>query len=396
MRLRIASSGLVCRLWGSAARCPGRASVPNPALPPSPRPRSHAKPTRPSAPAAPQRPSSMPPASAPRSSSIRTGAWESHPIPLRPRPPSTTPPGPSATPRPPWTRSRTRIRRNPLPARVNPAELPNSQRTERPFAALCVVPAPHQARSQPRAARAAHRTACLQKHFLRPRYSGIESRRLRQRQADPARGTARKCSRTTISRSLASTISISTRRKPRSRWSCEPSILPSATAHTPAFSPIALCSWATTTILQRELNLLSNRSLFERLPRLIYSVLLAVLAVFLFALYFAQKGHTEYLWLALHELVQAPIGFIELAGSTARLDSLWYAAPSSGSSSSSRPISSSNFSSPFSLCRGDGTSGGSATPRPFWPVSGLPSSLLLSQRSHPFSWQASSYALRCG
>ena len=78
--------------------------------------------------------------------------------------------------------------------------------------------------------------------------------------------------------------------------------------------------------LQRELNLWSNRNLFERLPRLVYSVLLVVLAVFLFALYFAQKGHVEYLWLALHELIQAPIGFVELAGSSARLDILWYAA----------------------------------------------------------------------
>jgi hypothetical protein len=78
--------------------------------------------------------------------------------------------------------------------------------------------------------------------------------------------------------------------------------------------------------LARELNLWSNRSLFERLPRLIYSILLAILAIFLFALYLAQKGRTEYLWLALHELVQAPIGFIELAGSSARLDTLWYAA----------------------------------------------------------------------
>jgi len=75
--------------------------------------------------------------------------------------------------------------------------------------------------------------------------------------------------------------------------------------------------------LQRELNLWSNRGLFERLPSLIYSVLLAVVAVFLFALYFAQKGHTEYLWLALHELVQAPSGFIEQAGNSARMDSLW-------------------------------------------------------------------------
>ncbi len=78
--------------------------------------------------------------------------------------------------------------------------------------------------------------------------------------------------------------------------------------------------------LQRGLNLWSDRNLFERVPRLVYSVLLAVLAIFLFALYFAQKGHIEYLWLALHELLQAPIGFIELAGSSARIDSLWYAA----------------------------------------------------------------------
>ena len=78
--------------------------------------------------------------------------------------------------------------------------------------------------------------------------------------------------------------------------------------------------------LQREWQLWSNQGLFERLPRLIYSSLLVILALFLFALYFAQKGHTEYLWLALHELAQAPIAFIELAGSSARLDSLWYAA----------------------------------------------------------------------
>jgi len=78
--------------------------------------------------------------------------------------------------------------------------------------------------------------------------------------------------------------------------------------------------------LKRDFELWSNRSLFERLPRLVYSSLLIVLAIFLFALYFAQRGHNEYLWLALHELVQAPIGFIELAGSSAQLDSLWYAA----------------------------------------------------------------------
>ncbi len=78
--------------------------------------------------------------------------------------------------------------------------------------------------------------------------------------------------------------------------------------------------------LERDLRIWEDRSYFERLPRLVYSVVQAVLAMFLFALYSSQKGHAEYLWLALHELAQAPIGFVELAGSTARLDSLWYAA----------------------------------------------------------------------
>jgi Stage II sporulation protein E (SpoIIE) len=78
--------------------------------------------------------------------------------------------------------------------------------------------------------------------------------------------------------------------------------------------------------LQRALDLWSAHNLFERIPRLVDSVLLAVLAAFLLALYFSQKGHIEYLWLALHELVQAPIGFIDLAGSSAQLDQLWYAA----------------------------------------------------------------------
>ena len=74
------------------------------------------------------------------------------------------------------------------------------------------------------------------------------------------------------------------------------------------------------------LELWSVHSLFERLPRLVASVLFVFLAIFLLALYFSQKGHPEYLWLALHELLQAPIGFVELAGSSAQLDQLWYAA----------------------------------------------------------------------
>jgi hypothetical protein len=78
--------------------------------------------------------------------------------------------------------------------------------------------------------------------------------------------------------------------------------------------------------LATSLSVWQDRNLFERIPRLVYSIALIVLAMFLLALYFGQKGHTEYLWLALHELVQAPINFIEYAGNSAKLDSLWYAA----------------------------------------------------------------------
>ncbi len=80
------------------------------------------------------------------------------------------------------------------------------------------------------------------------------------------------------------------------------------------------------TDLQRALELWTVHSLFERLPRLVNAILFTVLSLFLLALYFTQKGHVEYLWLALHEFIQAPIGFIDLAGTFARLDQLWYAA----------------------------------------------------------------------
>ncbi len=78
--------------------------------------------------------------------------------------------------------------------------------------------------------------------------------------------------------------------------------------------------------LNRTLKVWSDQTLFEQLPRLIYSVLLVVLAMFLLALYFNQKGHDEYRWLALHELAQAPLGFIDLAGSYAYMEGLLYGA----------------------------------------------------------------------
>ena len=77
--------------------------------------------------------------------------------------------------------------------------------------------------------------------------------------------------------------------------------------------------------LSRALSIWFDKGLFERLPRLVNSILLLVLGLFLFALYFAQRSHLEYLWLALHELIQVPIAWVELAGNNAQLDSLWYA-----------------------------------------------------------------------
>ena len=78
--------------------------------------------------------------------------------------------------------------------------------------------------------------------------------------------------------------------------------------------------------LQQTLDLWSVHTLFERLPRLIMAILLLVMSAFLLVLYFVQKGHSEYLWLALHELAQVPLAIIDQAGSFAQLDNIWYGA----------------------------------------------------------------------
>jgi hypothetical protein len=78
--------------------------------------------------------------------------------------------------------------------------------------------------------------------------------------------------------------------------------------------------------LDRSLELWSAHTLLVRLPKLVDSVLLAVLALFLFALYLTQKGRVEYIWLALYELIIVPIAFAELATSTGSLDNLWFRA----------------------------------------------------------------------
>jgi phosphoserine phosphatase RsbU/P len=70
----------------------------------------------------------------------------------------------------------------------------------------------------------------------------------------------------------------------------------------------------------------STHTFLERLPRLVIALLLLFLSAFLLTLYFTQKGHPEYLWLALHEFVQVPIAVIDLACSTAHLDLVWFGA----------------------------------------------------------------------
>lgn len=78
--------------------------------------------------------------------------------------------------------------------------------------------------------------------------------------------------------------------------------------------------------LQAALDLWSVHNLFERLPRLVIAVLLLFLSVFLITLFFTQKGHPEYLWLALHELVQVPIGILDQAGTTGHIASVVFGA----------------------------------------------------------------------
>jgi len=78
--------------------------------------------------------------------------------------------------------------------------------------------------------------------------------------------------------------------------------------------------------LNRAMELWLAHNLFEHLPKLVTAILLLVLALFLLALYFSQKGHVEYLWLALYELFQMPLGFLALAGSSAWVELLFTAA----------------------------------------------------------------------
>jgi len=74
--------------------------------------------------------------------------------------------------------------------------------------------------------------------------------------------------------------------------------------------------------LRSHLDLWHHAMLFERLPGLIDGGLRALLALFLLALFWVQKDHSEYLWLGLHLIVLAPLAYIGLVVSTAQFEQL--------------------------------------------------------------------------
>jgi phosphoserine phosphatase RsbU/P len=51
-----------------------------------------------------------------------------------------------------------------------------------------------------------------------------------------------------------------------------------------------------------------------------------MLALFLFALFWTQRDHPEYLWLGLHLIIVAPLAYLDLVGSTAQLGTHWMVA----------------------------------------------------------------------
>jgi sigma-B regulation protein RsbU (phosphoserine phosphatase) len=78
--------------------------------------------------------------------------------------------------------------------------------------------------------------------------------------------------------------------------------------------------------LRDHLDLWRNAMLFERIPTLVDCGLKLLLAVFLIALFVAQKGHNEYLWLGLHFFITAPMAYIQLVGSMGQIEQIWMAA----------------------------------------------------------------------
>jgi len=80
------------------------------------------------------------------------------------------------------------------------------------------------------------------------------------------------------------------------------------------------------TDLRSHLELWRHAMLFERLPSLVDCGLKVMLALFLFALFWTQRDHPEYLWLGLHYIVVAPLAYVGTVGSMGQLDQFWMAA----------------------------------------------------------------------
>jgi hypothetical protein len=74
--------------------------------------------------------------------------------------------------------------------------------------------------------------------------------------------------------------------------------------------------------LSSHLDLWTHAMLFERIPSLVDSSLKVMLAMFLIALFWTQKDHPEYLWLALQLLTVAFLAYIGVTGSMGRIEQL--------------------------------------------------------------------------
>jgi sigma-B regulation protein RsbU (phosphoserine phosphatase) len=74
--------------------------------------------------------------------------------------------------------------------------------------------------------------------------------------------------------------------------------------------------------LRPHLELWEHAVIFERIPALVDSGIKMLLGLFLLALFWTQRDHPEYLWLGLHLIFVAPLAYVELVGSTGRMEKM--------------------------------------------------------------------------
>ena len=78
--------------------------------------------------------------------------------------------------------------------------------------------------------------------------------------------------------------------------------------------------------LNAQLDLWRHAVLFERIPSFMDNGIKFMLAIFLLALFWTQKDHSEYLWLGLHLITVAPLGYLDMVGSSGQLETLYMGA----------------------------------------------------------------------